>query len=76
MISLPTACSGRCSPGRGHAPLRREPAARASAIVTWATAPSRARASSAVPATVNAKSLRIRVRMPSPGGRRQLKQSP
>ena len=59
MISLPTAWSGRCSPG-GATTVRHDPAARASAIVTWATAPSRARASSSVPATVNAKSLRIR----------------
>ena len=75
MISLPTAWSGRCSPG-GATTVRQDPAARASAIVTWATALSRALASSTVPATVKAKSLRTRVRMPSPGGMRQLKQSP
>ena len=75
MTALPTAWSGRCSPG-GATTVLHAPAARASAIVTCATWPSRARASSSVPATLNAKSLRVRSRMPSPGGIRQLKQSP
>ena len=75
MTSLPTAWSGRCSPG-GATTVRHAPAARASAIVTWATPPSRDLASSSVPATVNAKSLRVRRRIPSPAGSRQLKQSP
>ena len=75
IVSLPTAWSGRCSPG-GATTVRHDPAARASAIVTCAMAPSRCRASSSVPATVKAKSLRTRSRMPSPDGMRQLKQSP
>ena len=64
-----------CSCG-GATTVLHAPAARASLSVTWATVPCRACASSSVPATVNAKSFRIRSRMPSPDGIRQLKQSP
>ncbi len=66
MMALPTAWSGRCSPG-GATTVRQAPAAFASARVTWATVPSLACASSSVPATVNANSLRVRRRIPSPG---------
>ena len=63
MISLPTAWSGRCSPG-GATIVRQLPLARAWDSATWASVPSSSRASSFVPTTWNAKSLSVRTRMP------------
>ena len=72
-MSLPTAWSGRCSPG-GATIVRQLPVARAWASATWARPRSSSRASSSVPTTWNAKSLSIRTRTPSPSGVEQLAQ--
>ena len=58
IISSPTAWSGRCSPG-GATTVRQLPEARACSSATWTRFRSSSRASSSVPTTWKAKSLRI-----------------